>query len=437
MKKWMLLLIFLVGCTIVLEKPAYNLAFSIQETGKQIDGNVYVNGNFIGRTRNGNLGVLLSNMSEGTLNFAGYYQNRPFNYSYSIGTEHLSKRKLAFSVDQESLNSFTMSFTINESKEPLDGSVLNNDRNLGNTINGEISVAYKEIEQGRINLIGKYRGKDFEFKFNLVENELKNSQMFFIISKKELESALFDAGDIDRLKEEQEIVRLVNIERQKVSVPALKWNSKAADVAYSHSLDMANRQYFAHQSPEGQSVGDRLKKTNVLYTVAAEDLSFFDNLAPDTNIAQKSVQGWMNSPGHRAPILDSDKLFSDAGVGVVCIEKTCYVTLVFIGNERSIETNIPIGYLSFYYLYDPNFGFDISVPLRVEINSTSPINTYIVSGRSQYEAILRGQDTDYIEKFTSIEQINEQYTANPGMGVVLENKGDVDADISLHIDYYP
>ncbi|MEK6967576.1 MAG: CAP domain-containing protein, partial [Nanoarchaeota archaeon] len=398
MKKGLIVLLLLVAACTYVEKPAYQLLFSVQETGKSVDGNVYINGNFIGRTRDGGLGVLLSNMSEGSLNFAGYYQGRPFNYSYSISTDNLNSRKLSFSVEQSTLESFAMIFLINGSKEQLEGTVSLNDIELGNTNNGKIIVPFKDIREGKIAIIGAYRGKPFEFKFLLSESDIKNAAMTFVVSPDDLDNELFDASEIDRFMIEQEIVKLVNVERKKLGTTALKWNSKAADVAYSHSLDMATRDYFAHASPEGFNVGERLKKTSVFYSIAAEDLSFFDNVRPDTNISKKSVEGWMNSPGHRAPIVDSDGLFSDAGAGVACVQKTCYVTLVFVGNERSIDATLPPGYLSFYYLYDPNFGFDIPVPLRLTVKSTSPVSVYVVSGRNQYDQLLKGQGTDYLEK---------------------------------------
>lgn len=435
MKKWLILLVLLVGCSLI-AKPSYELTFSIADTGKVIDGNVYLNGNFLGRTDNGWLGVALANMTAGKLNFAGYYQSRPFNFSYTIGQEQLDKRYLKFSVDKSSLETFTMDFPVTGTSEHIDGTVTNNDIFLGRTVNGKLEVPFNQMREGRIAINGTYGGKPFEFKFSVDENTLKNPETSFGITKTQLDEELFNAEDLNRQQIEREIVGLVNVERDKVGTPHLKWNSNAAAVAYGHSLDMAQRDYFAHETPEGSDAGARLKQSGVFYMVAAEDLSLFENVRSDTNLSKESVDGWMHSPGHRAPIIDTDKLFSDAGAGVVCTQKTCYVTLVFVGNERDQSAQLPSKYLTFYYLYDPNFGFTMPVPVRVQVKSDSPINAYFVSSRKQYDQLVSGQPTDYLERFEDKTSIDEEFTVTPGMGLVLENKG-TDAQVSIHFDYYP
>ena len=111
-------------------------------------------------------------------------------------------------------------------------------------------------------------------------------------------------------KLEREMLSLVNKERTKRKLKPVVWDGRLAEVARRHSRDMLNENYFAHQSPKGEDLGDRLRKGRIFYLMAGENLAFAPNLA----IAHR---GLMNSPGHRANILRPP--FRRLGVGIVVI----------------------------------------------------------------------------------------------------------------------
>jgi uncharacterized protein YkwD len=77
-------------------------------------------------------------------------------------------------------------------------------------------------------------------------------------------------------------------------------------VARGHSIDMLQRGYFAHETPEGRTPFDRMRDGGVRFTVAGENLA----LAPTVTLAH---QGLMGSPGHRANILRPE--FTRVGIG--------------------------------------------------------------------------------------------------------------------------
>lgn len=112
---------------------------------------------------------------------------------------------------------------------------------------------------------------------------------------------------VDSLSEGQMIV-LVNNERTKRGLSALKLNPKITPVTENYARDLWTRQYFSHYSPEGKDVGDRLTEAGIPYSVAGENLA----LAPTLQTAHT---GLMNSPGHRANILDPQ--FKHIGIGVI------------------------------------------------------------------------------------------------------------------------
>lgn len=121
---------------------------------------------------------------------------------------------------------------------------------------------------------------------------------------------------------EQKVVQLVNAERQKNGLPSLSLSSSISGVARTKSKDMADNNYFAHQSPTYGSAGDMLKQFGVSYSAWGE------NIASGQRSPEAVVNAWMNSPGHRANILSPD--FNKIGVGYVTNSNgTPYWTQIF------------------------------------------------------------------------------------------------------------
>lgn len=109
--------------------------------------------------------------------------------------------------------------------------------------------------------------------------------------------------------EEQEVIRLVNVERAKAGLPALKYDWELARVAEHKSQDMHDKKYFDHNSPTYGSPFTMMKNYGIKYTAAGE------NIAKGQTTPQQVVNAWMNSEGHRANILN--KNFTHIGVGYV------------------------------------------------------------------------------------------------------------------------
>lgn len=107
---------------------------------------------------------------------------------------------------------------------------------------------------------------------------------------------------------EAEMLELVNNERIKEGLPPLQADPEMAEVARAHSRDMFARSYFAHVNPDGKTPFQRMDLAGVRYRTAGENLA----LAPTLSIAH---EGLMNSPGHRANILQ--KSFGRLGIGVL------------------------------------------------------------------------------------------------------------------------
>lgn len=107
---------------------------------------------------------------------------------------------------------------------------------------------------------------------------------------------------------EQEMLVLVNKERQMIGLKVLVWDPTIVPVAREHSRDMFKRSFFSHINPDGKSPFDRMTELKVQYLVAGENLAY----APTVEIAHK---GLMNSPGHKENILRPE--FGRIGIGVI------------------------------------------------------------------------------------------------------------------------
>ena len=103
------------------------------------------------------------------------------------------------------------------------------------------------------------------------------------------------------------VLKLVNQERSKAGLQPLTLTKKLTDIAYTKAKDMADKNYFSHQSPTYGSPFDMLKQFGVSYSYAGE------NIAAGQKTAEEVMNSWMNSSGHKANILN--KNYTEIGVG--------------------------------------------------------------------------------------------------------------------------
>lgn len=107
---------------------------------------------------------------------------------------------------------------------------------------------------------------------------------------------------------EAAMLELINRERAAVGLAPLAPDPEMTEVARLHSADMFARSYFSHETPEGKTPFERMRDRDVSYRTAGENLA----LAPTLQMAHT---GLMNSPGHRANILQPR--FGRVGIGIL------------------------------------------------------------------------------------------------------------------------
>lgn len=119
---------------------------------------------------------------------------------------------------------------------------------------------------------------------------------------------------------EQEVIRLVNEIRVQNGLNPLTHHWELSRVARYKSQDMKDNRYFSHTSPIYGSPFQMIRNFGISYRSAGE------NIARGYASAQAVVDGWMNSSGHRANILNSN--YTHIGVGYVASGN--YWTQMFI-----------------------------------------------------------------------------------------------------------
>ncbi|NED11899.1 CAP domain-containing protein, partial [Streptomyces sp. SID9124] len=105
-----------------------------------------------------------------------------------------------------------------------------------------------------------------------------------------------------------QVLALVNTERAKEGCGPVTGNDQLTTAAQRHSEDMAAKDYFSHTSQDGSGPGERITAAGYRWSTYGE------NIAKGQRTPADVMNSWMNSPGHRANILNCS--FKELGVGI-------------------------------------------------------------------------------------------------------------------------
>ncbi len=102
-----------------------------------------------------------------------------------------------------------------------------------------------------------------------------------------------------QVAQENEVIRITNVERAKHGCGRVKLNTKLRTAMRRHTQDMADKDYFSHDSQDGRSPWDRAKSAGYRTPIG-------ENIAKGQRNAADVMKSWMDSPGHKANILNCD-----------------------------------------------------------------------------------------------------------------------------------
>lgn len=131
------------------------------------------------------------------------------------------------------------------------------------------------------------------------------------------------------------VLAAMNSCRAQNGLPPLHFDQRLNAAAEDRIHDMEDLGYWAHESPDGRSPFTWLKPHGYDFQAAGE------NLACGFDTTEVMVEGWMESPGHRANILSSE--YADCGIAIIEGSTTRRAAgksvVVMFGRPRSTNLN--------------------------------------------------------------------------------------------------
>jgi len=160
------------------------------------------------------------------------------------------------------------------------------------------------------------------------------------------DSIAFDIGNLvgwqppDSSLVEQKILELTNNERINYGLIPLDSDLSLSQIARDHSKNMNDNNFFDHTNPEGEGPSERARNEGIRIT-NGNWIGIGENIGEtptgnvigcgyvysEEDIAKCTVDGWMDSSGHRENILDQN--YKVIGVGTYCTTSTCFNTQNF------------------------------------------------------------------------------------------------------------
>lgn len=180
---------------------------------------------------------------------------------------------------------------------------------------------------------------------------------------------------------EDEIFRLINLERSKVSLPPLPNNQRLHSLALYHSDNMAKNKFFSNTDLEGlDSKARQVKLYPEMVGNISESLGKLDVIPfTDKKAAESIVKNLMATPDSKKNILD--KNFNSMGVGAVKRGVGVYVTITFANIvAESVDFNQKVKY-----------GNDITVKYRI-LNKAAYTDFKLAVEMADKEARITGDD---------------------------------------------
>lgn len=214
------------------------------------------------------------------------------------------------------------------------------------------------------------------------------------------------------------LVDLANEDRAEQGFGQLTINDKLVLAAQMKANDMAEKSYFAHTSPEGITPWHWFEESEYKYIYAGE------NLAVNFNRSEDVEEAWMNSPLHRANILNSR--YKEIGIatseGVYKGKNTTFVVQMF-GTPSSLntptQTNTVTPVASVINTQDTvalnnvtpevEGESDVNLELVKEANKTEPIKEEKVSQSKQVQTEPQIQEPVIADDGDFVETVNPEF----------------------------
>jgi len=204
---------------------------------------------------------------------------------------------------------------------------------------------------------------------------------------------------------EVQVLNLVNQQRLADGLAPLRWSERAYKAALAHGEDMLQQGYFGHVNPEGVTPGEWLVRAGILAYETGENLALFEHL-PLQDVPQRTVQGWMGSPPHRANLLRPD--FTATGIAILLRQEEALVVEEFVAEPFSLHLRVlpasaPVVLADLQGSPPSSLGLFVGPFLYQVLPPTFHVRLYLPPGTLRY----------------GLQQGGSWYSVQPGQGVEL------------------
>lgn len=143
------------------------------------------------------------------------------------------------------------------------------------------------------------------------------------------------AADLTVDQAELAMVKLLNAERAKAGLVAVRVDTRLMAIAGQRSADMATKGYFSHTQPDGRDVFDMITAARITWYGAGEIIAWNTGWPTLAESAAAARDGWMASAGHRSIVMSGS--YNYVGIGLAGAEGGRMVwTAVFMkGPDRT------------------------------------------------------------------------------------------------------
>ncbi len=239
-------------------------------------------------------------------------------------------------------------FRVRENGNPLKGYVLSGDRRF--YVDGCADIPGEYLKNGFV-FVGEYLGHEFEYRFDEPFSEV-------LIAEKEL---LYDTSSLDLRLIEQLVFSAVNSFRNEKGLESLRWSERLAEVAREKSRLLERD--FSHNAM-GKNAYELLRGKGIYFVAVGENIYRIIGLKSsvrEEKIAERCVDGWKNSEGHRRVMLSD---FTHCGIGVHARNKSVYITLVATLNRIVVESEFSDGQILLLQPVDDEFDGKVRIVVK-------------------------------------------------------------------------
>jgi uncharacterized protein YkwD len=186
-----------------------------------------------------------------------------------------------------------------------------------------------------------------------------------------------------------DVITQTNQERERAGLPALIVNRQLSEAAQAKGMHMFANQYWAHTAPDGTQPWSFFKQFKYSYSVAGE------NLARDFANTPDMLKAWMNSPTHRANIVNQK--YKEIGIAVID------------GQLNGVETTLVVQF----------FGTPIAaVPQVNTVAAVQGVQSNLDLQPSPKDTLAQGQADVNLETLTIEQQVPVETSDENGAAVL-------------------